>query len=356
MMKKPIKYKRFLIIFGATIVLLGLLYAAWIGAKTIFPLPPENGITISQREIFCFSKPLDIYGHGSSFFAPLGENRFVITDSTIPGYYEDPRYSDICIVNLNGETEKQTRIDFDITGVYGFENGNFGVIISDLDPFLENKEYFLREYNTDFEIISENPLPTEMLGEINYANGTFYSQSAEAIYSADREMRNLITYDIPRSSEEEKFSRYLMFSYDNSPYLFTVTRAGDTTSPESDQYYIETLDGERAEVIPDENSFLLFYSTFPGDARYDFFTMLYNNATIDDPIFGEITDANYIVGINKDGTLHKLYIEDYYDLPSELFFRYAVPVGDKRYYLYVQNGPDELQYIYLIEYSTVYED
>jgi hypothetical protein len=351
-MKKPLKYKKFMIIFGGFLAFLLLLYVLWICLKAIFPLPPENGFTISQKETLCFQLPGEIYNHGSSHFTPLDTNRFVITHSTIPGYDQNPRFSDIFIVNENGETENHLRIDFDITGVYGFENGNFGAVLSDLDPFMENKEYFLREYNADFEIVSENPLLPEMIGERTYANGNFYVQNDEAIYIADKEMKNLITYDIPRLIRSDIGTRHeLIFSNDNTPYLFTLT--GDN---ETDNFYIETLDGERSQIFPDENTFLLWYSTTPGDERYDFFTIMFNEAAIDDPIFGEIAHANYLVGINKDGSLQKLMIEDDSTFPSVHWFRDAVPVGDKRYNLSGQYGDDDTLSFYLIEYTTSYKD
>jgi hypothetical protein len=354
-MKKPFRYKKFLIIFGGFIAFLLLLYALWICLKAAFPLPPEREMTIAENKIHIDTIEYiddNLYGFLPEF-APYDEESLVIA---VPFDYDEDSelkpFTRIYRVLKSGEILGTFDVDFAVTRIYAFEDGNIGLV-----NYIQNDErirLFLYEYSPEFELIREAEFPSSILGSplrLEYSNGLFY-QGGLGVTVFDRDFNIKETFEV---ENEEKDGLTFVTDYNGNPYLF-LRKTGPEQSIYPLTYYIRPLSGD--EFVPIEVDDKSYYSLtggpYPGDSEYPFFGALTHERGVWSEFFNTNLRGEYILGQSMDGNTVKVTAPiNYRFLRSEI-------LGDKRYFAYAESeNIGNMLYeakLYLYEYEHYYED
>jgi hypothetical protein len=350
-MKKPIKYKRFLIIFGAILVLIPVV---WFSVRAVFPLPPERKMTVIEKEtlLLTVSEEEEPYVH--SDITPYDEESLLV--SVKLGYSDGDDKSDrsiIYIISRGGEILRQFDLPYTMQSVFVFEDGIIGMF--------RNKDgnNYLEEYSPAGELLSSKintPKIVPLSGWLFYEDGLFYGTrtgSGEEAVVFTRDFEIIETYT---ATKENPFFSLFCQGYDGTPYRYEIIVEEPIDDLENISYYIGEKDGELSRIPVSKKASFASPAPRPGDSEYPLYGDLINYGFINqlfwDDIFGR-----YICGLRPDGsidTILSLEGGDYFN------FYEGVPLGENRYYAKPVNssaaGQKRVSEVYFYEYTAVYED
>jgi hypothetical protein len=351
-MKKQFRYKKFLIIFGAVLVFFAAVYFA---VRAIFPLPPERKMTIEENKIHIDTIEYiddNLYGILPEF-APYDEESLIIAAPF--NYDEDSEikpYTRIYHVLKNGEILGTFDVDFAVTRIYAFEDGNIGLV-----NYVQNDEgirNFLSEYTGEFEFVRKAEFPSSVQGSplrLEYSNGLFY-QGGIGVTVFDRDFNIKETFEV---DNEEKDELTFVTDYNGNPYLF-LRKVGTGLSIYPMTYYIRPLSGDEFVQIdvPEKAFYSITGGPYPGDSEYPFFGWLRNEYGQWSELFDTYFLGEYLVGQSTDGNTVTVAA------PINFQFLQGVNLGGKRYFADAEREHIELtRYkieLYLYEYEHFYED
>jgi hypothetical protein len=346
-MKKPLKYKKFIIIFAAILVLLPIIYFS-VGA--IFPLPPQRPLTITEKKTLLASFP----GKGNladrTEFSVYDENSFLITARFHGINEEENTYDDekdryiIYIVTKDGAVLRSFEPPFVVKDSVAFEDGNIALFYGD-----ENTLY-MTEYTADFEVLSERtvPLPAEHRDwYTDYKNGLFCYVNEEKVMTFDRNFENLITY-----SDEKVYDRYLFFASDGTPYYDEWRDEDPSDGVSAYKRSVKTVDGKETDFVRRGNNFIVS-GVFSGDSEYPLYGV-YSEDSIFDELFNYSISGIYLCGLTADGKVQTILEHTGADT---IYFYLGIPFNGKRYNAYGEYDENiGGSALYLYEYTTSYED
>jgi hypothetical protein len=355
-MKKKFRYKKFLIIFGAVIVFFAAVFFA---VRAIFPLPPEREMVVTENRILIDTiEYLGIYYGPSTYFTPYDDESLMLAVAF--DYDEDSEFDAYTRLYRVYKTGKymSTRIDYVADGIYAFEDGNFGVSYHTGEDY-DDRVYFLRVYNSDFEFVSEKTFP-EKLGTINrmvYSQGSFYGLSGRGFIVFDRDMN--ITAEFDESVPDRQALWYCTDADNNQYYYLTQTNPDEEYF--STYYYIRPMnsDSDVKIDVPEESLFAVYgeFTPRPGDSEYPFYATYVSDYGYWSILFDDDLGGRYICGLNTDGSITTLMP---YDGDLAYNFYGSEPMGDKRYF--IDGVSTKLEYdisgyeLYLCEYTVTYEE
>jgi hypothetical protein len=345
-MKKQIKYKKFIIIFGAV---LASILLCFIAARVIFPLPPERKLTITENKTLIATFTEDSL-NSMVDITTYDDNNLLITAEFFGFDEEHNRYDEehdhyiVYVVNTSGEIIRSFEPPFPVDDSIAFEDGNIAFLHYDGDTAL------LTEYTGDFEFVSEKicPVPDDYLTwDIEYSDSLLYSATEQGVAVFDR---NLTDFEI--LADEEIYSRYLDRAYDKTLYLTSWYKEYTNDGVSKRSRYITTPYGEPTGFNL-ERPGRTVVNVMPGDSEYPFYGEVYSYSYFE-AIFAEAEGSFYICGLTPDGKIHTLLLNDF---GAYRLFYTGVPLGEKRYKANGEfredgNGSD----LFLYEYTAVYED
>jgi hypothetical protein len=339
-MKKPFKYKRFAVFFGAILVLIPVvLFVAWLN----LPLPPDRNLRVAQNKI-----PIEIFPDDDGLstypeYIPYDENSLLIT---APFYRHGNAPDDyiVYIVDTSGEILRSFKPPFEVNDAFAFEDGNIALL-----HYTDDIGY-ITEYTADFVFLSEKicPLPYSYSADnVEYSNGLFYCAASGGTVVFDRNFENPIIF-----SKEIVSARYLFMDMDKKFYINTAIDENPYDDDFKKQYYISTFDGEPTGFnLSAGNSTVEALGA--GDSEYPLYGVSRSNHFLD-TLFSHNGGALYICGLSPDGNTETLLLNKLGEYDD--FFN-AVPLGGKRY---IVRGEDRRNFsgslLYLCEFTAVYED
>jgi hypothetical protein len=352
-MKKQFKYKKFLIIFGAVIVFFAAVFFA---VRAIFPLPPEREMTVTENRIHIDT--IEYLGAQTyTYFTPYDDESLIIAAKI--EYDEDREiesFTRLYRVLKTGEITHTVIIDYLADGIYAFEDGNFG--ISYHTGEYDDREYFLREYNSDFVFVSEKKFPERLvvINYLTYSHGSFYGISEAGVFAFDRDMN--ITAEYNELDPDTQALRYCTDADNNQYFYLTQINSDDSYYY---TYYIRPINGgEDVKIdVPKDAVFAVMngHVPRPGDSEYPFYATLFNDYSAWSELFDDYLGGRYICGLNADGSVVTLMPYEG-DLAHDFYG--SVPIGEKRYF--IDSVSTQLEYdisgyeLYLCEYTVTYEE
>ncbi|MDR0992356.1 MAG: hypothetical protein LBL87_05595 [Ruminococcus sp.] len=350
-MKIKSKAERITIIVCAGLTFLLLV---WLIIRAVLPLPPENEITITKQKFLIETIEEPLYSAVYTDIMLLEDGNFAcVFNYEDNNSFIDEENADDCylyIITKTGEVLKKKKLQSDVWEEYAFDNGNFSVI---LNTEIGDKRIFtLCEYTPELELVSEKIFP-EVVSPLSrpiYNNGKIYCGYGKTVHVLDSDLNIIQEYTIP----EEETGKYVSFvqAADKTVFLFKPVYSEYGMDVLS-YTLIDLVSGEETPVDLPYKSYFGAVTPYPGDSTYDFYSDLSSSNMAVIWFFLDDIYGDYWCGINRDGTIAKIMLGGNYE--DSLYFREAVPVGDKRYFITYEEV-DRTREFYLYECSAAYDD
>lgn len=220
------------------------------------------------------------------------------------------------------------------------KNGNISALISTIGTG-DDDTLFFREYNPDFELLSETAADKSVIEEIGAYNkcraidGEFYFMCGDSVYvfGEDYSPKGYLDIDFPPLTECWYDIRDIEKGSDGKVYIFYYGSKMDESFSRMVKINRETMKSE-AETELDPQITEMVNGYVSGDENYLFYC----------------GDQNYLYGVNKDGGLEKILSWFEAGITSQRdYFCFGVRRGDGICYLYTDYAGETKQYFVSFE-------